>query len=584
MDQFSALDRILRNGQPMTRRMILKRAMAATAAVPALVSLLAACGATSSTAPTVQGVPATQASIPTVSQNSAGTSTSPTQASATTSGTPAKQGGTLVVQGNQEVASLHPDDAGPLVQYVIVANLHDPLVQVDKDFQLQPVLAKSYEISTDGLTYTFRLQQGVKFHDGQEFTSKDVKYTFEWYADPANAAINGANFAGISSVETPDPYTAVIKRKSVNAAFMVNAATTFILPEHYHSKVGKAGYAAAPIGTGPFKLKEWKAAQQTTLVAFDDYFRGRPHIDVYQETNVPEESVRTIALQTGESDNSSWPLTAEENLQLMKDPRFLTLRAQNVAVNLIPLNLDKPALADKAVRQAMMYAIDRDGMVKDLEKGLAVKATSNLAPSLKFYYEPNVKQYPYDPNQAKSLLDAAGWKPGPGGIRAKDGVQLSFTCTIISGDQRNRSKAVLAQAGLANVGIEMKIGEQPVAAILEGLRKGSLEASMFNWTYGGSNGEPDARTTLRSDGASNFSHFKNARVDQLVDAGVATVVPEERQKVYSEIQKIVAEEVPFLYLMYWDWIEVWNKRVKGVPDSVANLSAPYRLIYTYSLA
>jgi len=231
-----------------------------------------------------------------------------------------------------------------------------------------------------------------------------------------------------------------------------------------------------------------------------------------------------------------------------------------------------------------MYAIDRDGMVKDLEKGLAVKATSNLAPSLKFYYEPNVKQYPYDPNQAKSLLDAAGWKPGPGGIRAKDGVQLSFTCTIISGDQRNRSKAVLAQAGLANVGIEMKIGEQPVAAILEGLRKGSLEASMFNWTYGGSNGEPDARTTLRSDGASNFSHFKNARVDQLVDAGVATVVPEERQKVYSEIQKIVAEEVPFLYLMYWDWIEVWNKRVKGVPDSVANLSAPYRLIYTYSLA
>lgn len=584
MGRVSALDRILRNGQPVTRRMILKRALAASAAVPALTSMLAACGGTPSVAPTAPSVPPTQASIPTVSQKGAGTSTSSTQVSATTSGPAPKQGGTLVVQGNQEVASLHPDDAGPLVQYVIVANLHDPLVQVDKDFQLQPVLAKSYEISTDGLTYTFRLQQGVKFHDGQEFTSKDVKYTFEWYADPANAAINGANFAGISSVETPDPYTAVIKRKTVNAAFMVNAATTFILPEHYHSKVGKAGYAAAPIGTGPFKLKEWKAAQQTTLVAFDDYFRGRPHIDVYQETNVPEESVRTIALQTGESDNSSWPLTAEENLQLMKDPRFLTLRAQNVAVNLIPLNLDKPALADKAVRQAMMYAIDRDGMVKDLEKGLAVKATSNLAPSLKFYYEPDVKQYPYDPNQAKSLLDAAGWKPGPGGIRAKDGVQLSFTCTIISGDQRNRSKAVLAQAGLANVGIEMKIGEQPVAAILEGLRKGSLEASMFNWTYGGSNGEPDARTTLRSDGASNFSHFKNARVDQLVDAGVATVVPEERQKVYSEIQKIVAEEVPFLYLMYWDWIEVWNKRVKGVPDSVANLSAPYRLIYTYSLA
>lgn len=564
--------------QLMTRRAFLRH----LSLVPVAVPLLAACTSAPQTPPTAVPTP-TQASLPTVAARPAVASPSPAAISqAATGGTP-KQGGTLLVQGNQEISSLHPDDAGPLVHWVIVANIHDSLIEVDKDFQLQPILAKSYEVSSDGLTYTFHLNSGVKFHDGQEFTSEDVKHTFEWYADPANGALNGASFAGLAVVDTPDRYTAVIKRKSVDASFLVNAATTMILPAHYHSKVGKSGYASAPIGTGPFKLKEWNAAQQTTLEAFDGYFRGRPHIDLYRETNVPEESVRMIALQTGESDNSVWPLTAEQNLDLMKDARFLVLRAQNVAVNHIPLNNEKPALAEKAVRQAMMHAIDRDAMVRDLEKGLAVKATSNLAPALQLYYEPDVKQYPYDPNQATALLDSAGWRPGPDGIRAKNGVRLSFTCTVISGDQRNRAKAVVAQAGLANVGIEMQINEQPVAAILDGLRKGSLDASIFNWTYGGSRGEPDPRTSLRSDGASNFSHFKNAELDRLIDAGVATVDPQERKKIYSQVQKIVAEEVPFLYLMYWDWLEVWNKRVKGVPESVLNLSAPYRLISSYWL-
>src|SRR5262249_10887227 len=151
--------------------------------------------------------------------------------------------------------------------------------------------------------------------------------------------------------------------------------------------------------------------------------------DLYRETNVPEESVRAIALQTGESDNSVWPLTAEQNLDLMKDARFLALRAQNVAVNHIPINNEAPALAEKAVRQAMMYAIDRDSMARALGKALAVKAPGNLAPALQFYYDPDVKQSPYDPSQAPALLDGADWKPGPDGIRSKNGVRLSFTCT-----------------------------------------------------------------------------------------------------------------------------------------------------------
>jgi peptide/nickel transport system substrate-binding protein len=602
MNQTSLLTDVRSFTGVQTRRTLLKRSVIAMS-VPAFASLLAACGGDDDDEPEAPASTPTQASVPTVvtgrasptatTAASPGAGATPTAAATapsaetptvTTSaaGTP-KQGGTLTIQGNQEIASLHPDDAGPTVHWVIVANLHDGLVEVDKDYELQGTLAESYEIADDGITYTFQLKQGVPFHDGEEFTSADVKYTFEWYANPDNAAVTGNNFVSLSGVETPDDYTAIMTLKGTDAAFLVLAGITYILPEHYHSEVGKEGYASAPIGTGPFKLKEWKPAEVTTLEAFDDYFRGRPNIDIYQETNVPEESVRTIALETGESLNSVWPLTAEDNLRLMEDDRFNVLRAPALSNNHFPIDNTKPAMAEKEVRQAMMFALNRDRMVDDLEKGLAVKATSNLSPGLQFYYEPDVKQYPYDPDQARALLDAAGWVPGSDGVREKNGQRLSFTCTVITGDQRNRGKAEVGQADLAAVGVEMKIEEAPVASILAGFGTGEVEASIFNWTYGGGFGEPDARTSLKTGAARNFSKYSNPRVDELLDQGVATTDPEERKKIYSEIQKIVAEDVPFLFIMFWEWIEVWSKRVKGLPESIVYTGAPYRLINTFWL-
>ena len=173
------------------------------------------------------------------------------------------------------------------------------------------------------------------------------------------------------------------------------------------------------------------------------------------------------------------------------------------------------------------------------------------------------------------LLDGAGYVPGADGIREKDGVKLSFTCTVITGDQRRRPEAEVVQQNLKDVGIDMQIQEAPVATILEQLPAGQLDASLFNWGYGGA--EPDTRTSLRSDGARNFSHYKNPKVDELLDAGVATLVPEERQAAYKEIQAIVAEDVPFLYIQFWEDIQIFNKRVKGLPESANNITAIYQL-------
>ncbi|MEM6528940.1 MAG: ABC transporter substrate-binding protein, partial [Chloroflexota bacterium] len=225
------------------------------------------------------------------------------------------QGGTVVLMGHQEVAGLSPDDSGPTVQLVVITNIHNALVEVDENYELEPVLAESFEVTEDGLQYTFNLREGVLFHDGEEFTSEDVKYTFEYYGDPENGAVTGSDYANVESIDTPDDYTVVINLSEPNAAFLTITATNFIVPAHYHSEVGEEVYRTAPIGTGAFQLTEWRPAEFTELAAFDDHFRGRPNIDVLRLDVVPEPSVRAIALETGDADSSVWPVLVENNLR-----------------------------------------------------------------------------------------------------------------------------------------------------------------------------------------------------------------------------------------------------------------------------
>jgi len=552
------LEAMLRNASPTTRREVLKRAGLAGLSAPALLALLKA-----------QGV---EAAPGTASRGVAGRRQE---------GTP-KQGGTLTVLGHQEVASLHPDDAGPGIHFNVVTQIHNALMEMDENTAFQPVLAEAEpEISADGLTYTFKLRQGVKFHDGVEFTSEDVKYSYEWYMDPANAAINAADFESIGSIEAPDPYTVAVTLKEVYAPFIARVATKFIIPAKYHAATGNDAYKAKPVGTGAFKLKEWRAAEFTELEAFDDHFRGRPNIDVYRMEIVPEPSVRTIALETGKADSSVWTLTPEDDLRLTDDTNFTSFVTPSTAVNHFPINNQLPVLSDKRVRQAIMFAIDRQTAIDEIFSGTAEIATGNLSPALAQYYNPDVPLYTFDTAKANALLDEAGWTRSGDAVREKDGQKLTFTCTTITGDQNRRPEAELVQQYLQEVGIDMQLEEAPVATILEQLRKGEMDAALFNWTYGGDYFDPDDGGTLNPKGASNFSHFSNARVDELLTNGLRATSPEERAVAYKEIQAIVADEVPFIYMMYWSWYNHFNKRVKGLPETATSGDQIYVKAYQF---
>ena len=493
------------------------------------------------------------------------------------------QGGTMVWMSHTEVSGLSPNDMGPTVFSVMIYNIHNPLVIFNEFAEMERVLAKSVDVADDGLTYTFKLHEGVKFHDGSDFTSTDVKYTYDFYRDEANGSTLVGLFSGVESIDTPDDFTVVVNMSEVNAASLSNWAEVPIVNAAHHQAIGEDAYRGDPIGTGPFKLKDWKAAEFTELEAFDDHFRGRPHIDILRQDVVPEPSVRMLALQTGEADSAVWPLLVEDSIELEKDTEnYIVFRTLANSIKHFPLNNSLPQLSEKVVRQAMMHALDRQRIIDDLWAGAAQISHSNLSPANAIYHKSDTKQYAYDPAKAKAMLNEAGWVEGSDGIREKDGVKLSFTCTTIMGDQARRPIAELAQQMLAEVGIDVQLAEAPGASILEGMREGTMDASLFNWTYG-STPEPDPFTSLHSTGANNFCQFNNARMDALIEMGTQVVSPEERQPIYHEIQDLFVEEVPCLYLQFDEWMNVWAAGVTNLPENPLQGSNIYFQAYKFGL-
>lgn len=477
------------------------------------------------------------------------------------------QGGTLRLMGHQEVAGMSPNDQGPSVQETVIYAIHNAVVLSDEMLVTKPQLAESYEVAEDGLTYTFKLIEGIKFHDGADFTASDVVYTYDFYRDVANASTIIGNFNGIGSVEAPDDYTLVVNMDAVNAASLVQWGETPIVQSAYHAEVGEDTYRTAPIGTGAFKLVNWIPAEVVELEAFDDHYRGRPNIDGIRQDVVPDAAVRAIAIETGDSDSALWPLLTEDSLRLADDPNITSIKTSTGGVKHFPLNNQNPVLSDKLVRQAMLHALDRQRIIDELWNGAATIAHSNLAPKYAFYSindSPDTKHYDYDVDAANALLDEAGWAMGSDGVREKDGEKLSFTCTTITGDTARRPIAELAQQFLSEVGVDMQLAEAPISSILDGLREGTTDASLFNWTYGSV--DPDPFSTLHSEGGSNWCSYFNPHMDELIDEGVQIVDPDMRKPIYDEIQQIVVEDVPMLYLQWDDWYNEFTSRVKGLPE------------------
>jgi peptide/nickel transport system substrate-binding protein len=602
----------------LSRRHFLAGAAATTAA-----AILAACGGTSATdtpkagSATTAPSAATTAPAAATTAPSAGTSVAPAATTATGSaaakpagtaaagsapaGSPAaaattgkvksqidttgiKKGGTLIEGGAADVRTFNPIIVGDTTSGLITNLVYDSLLDVDPD-TLEPIpnLATKWEVSPDSKTYTFTLKQGVKWHDGQPFTADDVKFSYDAYMNPDTGTQRAGTLTQrIASIEVKDPQTVVFTLKDIVAPFLVsNAATSSygIVAKHIFGGVAPKDFrtneysTTKPVGTGPFKFKEYTQGDHVTLVGNPDYHKGPTALDTYIYKVAKDSTTLYQQMKTGEVDYGS--LSPELYDDAKKQANLSVVDYDTFSFTYFGYNLD-PAkttlFQDVKVRQALFYAVDRASIVKKLFNGLGVVAVGTM-PVLSWAYQPDkiTTKYEYDPKKAAQMLDDAGWKAGSDGIRAKDGKRMSFSMWTNSGNKTRENYLLVLQESWKAIGVEMKPQFEEFSVYLDRINKTfDFEMFLVGFSWGT---DPDQQTMwdTKSRGAGfNSYSYSNPKVDQLLNDGLHTLDQEKRKQIYLDMQNQVVADAPALVSDFPKGIIGVNKRVKNrIPNGVA---------------
>ncbi|MDI3317778.1 MAG: ABC transporter substrate-binding protein [Bacillota bacterium] len=451
--------------------------------------------------------------------------------------------------------------------------LFDGLTKPGKDLSPAPDLATSWEPAKDGLSWTFHLRSGVKWHDGQPFTADDVAYTFNQIVLNPKLAANGASyFKAVQEVTAVDPTTVVFHLKRPFAALPAYLAyNAGILPRHIFA--GKDPWSLTsfnkehPVGTGPFKLQSFTPGQDVVLVRNPDYFGGAPHLDRLVFKVLPDANAQIAQALSGEI--GIFTLDDKASVDRIKAARNLVVRPETqVQFYWLALNQENPLFRDVRVRQAMLYAIDRPAVIQAVERGYAQVANAPISPALKAYYDPGLASlYPYDPAKARQLLAEAGWKEtGADGILVKDGKPFRFTLDVgLKGDVQPVSQ--LVQQYLRKVGIDAQLNSMEWNAFIQkDVVQRNYDATINWWVYPA---DPDVLPFFISSAAktgNNIPGYKDPKLDQLLIRGEQTTDPQSRVEVYRQLQAYMAETLPYVFLWYPQEVQVRSVRLHGVPD------------------
>jgi peptide/nickel transport system substrate-binding protein len=436
--------------------------------------------------------------------------------------------------------------------------LFNSLVRRDMHADLVPDLALSWE-NPDPLTYSFHLRRGVRFHDGRPLTAADVKYTFESILSGAVNTVKRRQYQNISQIETPSVDLVIFRLKESNAGFLwlLSLGEIGIVPEG-----AGADCARQPIGTGPFKFVGMREDDHVVLSRNPDYFGGPPRLERIEFKIVPEAIVRALELRNGSADLALNELTPDVVHALQSDKKLRIIENPGTTYKYLAFNLQDPILKNLKVRQAIAYALDVPAMIRYLWRGQGDPASGILPPDC-WAYEPEVRKYPRDLLLARKLLDEAGY-PDPDG----SGTLPRFTLTYkTSTEELSRLEAMVIQQQLREVGIGVEIRSFEFATFYADIARGDFQMYSLRWI--GDNLNPDILDTVFNSrnvppGGKNRGHYLNSRVDELIQRSRTELDRNTRKEYYSEIQKLVAEDLPYLSLWYVHNVCVANRRVKDV--------------------
>ena len=449
--------------------------------------------------------------------------------------------------------------------------LFDSLVHRDEHFQLKPFLADSWEIP-DPQTYIFHLHKGVRFHNGQPLTSRDVKWTFDSLATGKIRSSKAATYNKIASIDAPDEATVIFHLKEPMASLLWNLSDGAIGIVPYGS--GEE-FNQHPIGSGPFRFVSAQQDKDVVIERNPNYWETAPHLGRIEFNVIPDATTRALELRKHSADIAINSLTADTVLALRKDPGLTVIQTPGTIYSYLALNLRDPILKNIRVRHAMAYAIDVQPIIRYLLRNQAQPAYSILPPE-HWAYDGDVERHPYDPAKARALLDEAGYP-------AKAGVRFHVTMKC-SSDDATRLMAVVLQQQLREVGIALDIRSFEFATFYSDITKGAYQIHSLRWI--GGNQDPDIFEYV-FDSASfppkraNRTFFSDPRVDELIKEGRTTLDQDKRKVIYDEIQRIIAKQLPYINLWYLDNVLVHTNRVRGI---TVGPSGNYDFLKTAELA
>jgi peptide/nickel transport system substrate-binding protein len=492
----------------------------------------------------------------------------------------AADGGTLVMATTQVPRHFNGAVQSGLATAMPSTQIFASPLRYDDNWNPKPYLAESWEVAPDGLSVTLHLVKNAVFHDGKPVTSEDVAFSI--MTIKANHPFQ-TMLAAVDKVETPDPFTAVIKLSHPHPALLLamSPALMPILPKHIYGDGQEIKAHPAnlkPVGSGPYRLTEYKQGEYYTLEKFDKFFiPGRPKLDKIVVKLVSDSNAALVSIERGDVNVLPFVVGVRDIERLEKMPSVTVTNKGFTGigpVNWLAFNTKKKPLDDVRVRQAIAYAANRDFITSKLMAGKAVVATGPIAPGSPLD-EPNVEKYKLDLAKSGALLDAAGYPKKP------DGSRMTLTIDYIPGsDEQQRNVAEYLRSQLKRAGINLEVRAAPdFPTWAQRISSFDFDLTMdtvFNW------GDPVIgvdRTYLTSNIRkgiiwSNTQQYSNPKVDELLIAAARETSPDKRKAMYSEFQKIVVSDAPIYFVNAVPYYNAFSKGLSNLPTTIWGMMSP----------
>jgi peptide/nickel transport system substrate-binding protein len=459
---------------------------------------------------------------------------------------------------------MHPDASSAEAQAARL--VYEPFVDLDTQGRPEPVLLARIpsrangDLSTNGRTIVYRLRPNVLWSDGKPLTSADVLYTLRQIMDPKNPVRSHAGYDLIDTASAPGPLTVVLHLKkawapAVLTYFSYGPNPQVVLPAH-------VPLAQLPsVGDGPFSFVSWQRGDRIEYRANPRYWRGAPHAQSLDVRIATDPQTNLLMLQSGALD---WNLVAPVQIKIAtRDPHVLLRAAKTAVVAALVFNTQRAPLDDPLVRRAIAASIDRSAISTKITLGM-YPVTNQLQPEWSWAYDPAVRQPAFDPRDADALFDAAGWKRGANGMRAKNGVPLRLAYTAFPETVSGVRIAAMVQAMLRQRGVDVAVTSVPNAMLFlpvtGTLAKGRFDIAYVPYTMGA---DPDDSDVLACNGASNYMHWCDRETDVLEARALGATAQPERRAIYRQIAERVAVQVPLLYLFNARYVYAYRSRLTG---------------------